>query len=45
MSLGYRHHGHILEGARSELKGQKLSFRRTILLHAVIHRQKASSDV
>ena len=35
-ALGSRHAGRVLEGARSELKGPGLSFRRAILLRAVI---------
>jgi len=35
-ALGGRHHGQVLEGARSELKTGGLSVRRAVLLKAVI---------
>jgi hypothetical protein len=35
-ALGGRHHGQVLEGARSESRAPGLSFRRAILLKAVI---------
>ena len=35
-ALGGRHQGHVLEGARSELKAAGISVRRTVLLRAVI---------
>jgi hypothetical protein len=39
-ALGGRHAGRVLEGARSELKGPNLSFRRSILLRAVIRSRR-----
>ena len=35
-ALGGRHHGQVLEGARSELKTGGISIRRAVLLRAVI---------
>jgi hypothetical protein len=40
-ALGVRHHGRVVEGARLEAKAQGVSFRRAILLKAVIRRQTA----
>lgn len=35
-ALGVRHHGRLMEGARSELKSCGISIRRAVLLKAVI---------
>lgn len=35
-ALGGRHRGRVLEGARAEAKAPRISFRRAILLRAVI---------
>ena len=38
-ALGARHQGEVLDGARRELKTQRLPWRRTLLLRAVIRSQ------
>jgi hypothetical protein len=43
MSLGYRHNGRILEGAKAELAHPNLPMRRAILLQAVIRNRRGSS--
>jgi hypothetical protein len=36
-ALGHRHRGEVLAGARLELKTPPMTFRRAVLLRAVIH--------
>lgn len=42
-ALGARHQGRVIEGARKEGMDPGLSFRRAILLKAVIRRHRASA--
>ncbi len=42
-ALGARHHGRVLEGARAESRAPGVTFRRAILLKAVIRRHRASA--
>jgi hypothetical protein len=42
-ALGARHHGRVIEGATVEGEAIGLSFRRAILLKAVIRRQSGSA--
>lgn len=42
-ALGARHNGRVLEGARAEGRDPGISFRRAILLKAVIRRHRASA--
>ena len=42
-SMGVRHHGQVLQGARAELKAPGQPMRRAILLRAVIRRARLSA--